>query len=88
MNLCPTCKGEKRPLAHVNPGPGRPHRWERLPCPTCKGAGEVDDEHLARIENGRQMRAERLARLEGLNEAAKRLGMTPAELSAIERGTV
>lgn len=86
MNACPHCRGEKGGVAHINTGPDRPHEWGWLPCSTCAGTGEVSDEHLARIERGNRVRAERLARDESLREAAKRMGITAAELSAIERG--
>ncbi|HZR35165.1 MAG TPA: helix-turn-helix transcriptional regulator [Nevskia sp.] len=46
----------------------------------------VDAEFPQRLAAGRAMRAERTARGESLYAAAQRLGMTSAQLSALENG--
>ena len=87
MDRCETCRGTgKVGPVHINRGE-QPHEWvETMPCDVCKGSGEVTAEHARRIALGRIARSERLSRDESLREAAKRLGISPAELSRIERG--
>gem|GEM_PF-3394527 len=89
MPTCPRCDGKKTSIAHVNTGPdAKKHRWEERQCDTCKGLGEITQEHEARIARGKEMRNTRVARGESLLDAAKRQGITPSQLSAIELGKV
>lgn len=83
--VCPTCSGRKEGICLVNRG-DQPHEWRMMPCPTCDGIGEIDEEYAARIEAGATMKAERLARGFGLSAEAKRLGVSPVHLCAIEHG--
>lgn len=86
---CPTCKGEKRSLAHLNTGlDSSKHRWEVIDCMTCQGTGQITPEHAKRIEEGKALRAKRLKSGELLYEAAARMGITPAQLSAMEQGRI
>lgn len=87
MHPCPRCDGSGFITAFVNRGPdiGK-HSVETLPCSTCSGVGSIDDETARRIADGKSMRDQRVARLETLRDAARRLGMTSSELSAIEQG--
>lgn len=82
---CPSKCENGRVFAHINRG-DKPHTWEWIACFTCKGAGKITPEHMERIAAGQKMREERLARDESLMEAARRMGITPAELSRRERG--
>lgn len=84
--ICPDCKGEKRVFAHVNRGDGGSSGFEWINCLRCKGAGEVPDEQAVWMLEGVKLRTERMARGLSLREEAKRLGISPVELSAIERG--
>lgn len=58
------------------------------PCDFCGGLGHVSLEKAEAWVTGRKMREERLARNESLREAAKRMGIKPSELSAIEHGKI
>ena len=58
----------------------------QLPCSQCRGSGELSDEQRSRIEDGRRRRDDRVARGLNLRDEARRLGITPAELSDIEWG--
>lgn len=84
---CPDCKGNKRVFAHVNSG-GKGCDFRHIACLRCKGTGAIPWEQLAWIEAGRKRRSERVARDVSLMEEAKRLGITSAQLSAIETGRV
>lgn len=84
--ICPDCKGEKRVFAHLNYGGERPGEFKHIDCFRCKGAGEVPDEQAQWIEEGKKRRAERVARDITLRDEARRLGISAADLSAIERG--
>lgn len=59
---------------------------EDIDCSTCGESGRVPADYAARVEAGQRMRAERVARRESLRDAAARLGITPAQLSAREMG--
>lgn len=86
-HTCPACRGAKGGLAHMNTGPdSSKHRWGHMDCLTCGGAGEVSAEHMKFIEDGAQVRKERMERGETLYEASRRLGMSSAELSGLETG--
>lgn len=82
---CPTCSGRKRGLVHLNRG-DKPHEFREMDCRTCAGTGAVSAEVALRIAKGEALRQARIARGEGLREAARRLGITAAELSAREQG--
>lgn len=89
MPACPACKGEKEVFVFADGHHEDGTAFSRnglMACFTCKGVGSISDEHAARIVAGKKLRDERVARREGLMEASTRLGMSPAELSAIETG--
>lgn len=84
---CPHCDGKGWVYAFLNNGPDyRTHTSGFVQCLTCQGMSAITTEHAERIETGERMRRERVERGESLNEAARRLGITPAQLSARERG--
>lgn len=86
---CPHCEGQKGAHCFINRGPDiRKHSVEWRDCLTCGGTGVIDRQRAALIEQGREMREARVARRESLLEASQRLGLSPAELSAIEHGRV
>lgn len=82
---CPHCDGKRQVYAFLNHGPDM-HASGFINCQACNGTGEVTQEHAARIASGEKARRERIERGESLNDAARRLGITPAQLSARERG--
>ena len=84
MITCPTCNGAKRNAALLCGG-GRCTQAV-LDCRTCGGTGEVTEEHAARIAEGERLRHDRIARRVSLREEAKRLGISPVELSHREQG--
>lgn len=84
---CPDCKGKKRVFAHVNRGE-KGCDFRHIDCSRCNGTGAIAKEQLVWIEAGRKRRSERVARDVSLMEEAKRLGITSAQLSAIETGRV
>ena len=83
--ICPGCKGARKVHAHLNYGSGR-GEWKDIDCFRCKGAGEVPDEQAVWILEGVKLRTERIALGRSLRDEAKRRGIPPADLSAIERG--
>lgn len=84
---CPHCNGERKVFAFLNNGPDyRTHTSMWIDCRTCLGKGVITREHADRIVAGSSMREQRVQRGESLREAAKRLGISAVELSAIERG--
>ena len=84
---CPHCDGKRQVYAFLNHGPDyRTHTSGYMNCQTCHATGEITQEHAARIASGEKARRERIERGESLNDAARRLGITPAQLSARERG--
>ncbi len=88
--LAITCKrcdgaGQIGPI-HVHKADGK-HEWrESMPCPDCDGTGQWSAERLELYERGQRHRDHRIMRGESLREAAKRLGISPAQLSAFEQG--
>lgn len=86
---CPHCDGKKQLFAFwdgIKPD-GSPFSGAGMrKCDTCDGLGVISLERNARIQEGKNRRAERLSRGLSLHEEATRLGMTAAELSAIEHG--
>ena len=84
---CPHCDGKRQVYAFLNHGPDyRTHTSGYVQCSTCQGMGAITTEHAERIKTGKRVQAERIERGESLNDAARRLGISPAELSARERG--
>ena len=84
---CPHCKCDGRGEAFINRGPDistLTKEWVR--CRTCNGDGVVSDERASFIAEGKAWRDARVARQETLLEMSRRLGIGPAEISAIECG--
>lgn len=90
---CPKCTGTRKTgPVHVNYGydktiGGCRGEWkDSMSCYFCGGSGQVPDDTPARIETGKAMRTEREQRGETLKEASLRMGISAAQLSAIETG--
>lgn len=87
MVTCPSCKGTKEVFTFENRGlDHRAHTSGMRPCKTCKGSGKITNEHMARIEKGRELRKDRLYRGMTFREEAARLEISVVELSRLERG--
>lgn len=89
--VCPACNGvpAKPALAHFNTGEDSAgHHWKEvtIPCGVCKETGKVSVAVANRFHEGRSHMKERVANGETLYHAARRLGVTPAQLSAYEHG--
>ncbi len=84
---CPTCKGKGEVFGHTNTGQDSSnHHWGSTTCHRCKGSGSVPDEMEQWIEEGKRAAAKRCASGETLFQKANRLGISCAELSAMESG--
>lgn len=82
---CPECSGRGHSAAFISAESG--HRFEpELRCDFCAGSGKITAEQAGWLVRGRQMRNARVERHESLREVAIRLGLTPAAMSAMERG--
>lgn len=89
METCPACKGAKEVFVFADGHHEDGTAFSRnglMACLTCKGAGSLTDEHVARIAAGKKLRDERVAQRRSLLEVATERGISPAELSAIEMG--
>lgn len=93
--ICPDCNGAgKTGPVHLNKGfneqSGRcDGEWrESISCMRCSGEGIVPDAMADWIANGLTMRSARRVAGESLSAAAKRMGITVPQLSAIEHGRV
>lgn len=86
---CLGCDGAGRLTAFVDGRDENGRRWggvQEVACPTCAGTGRISVEKADWIAKGRAHRTARVDRKESIFEAAKRLGITSAELSAMENG--
>ena len=87
MPTCPHCNGDGGHDCHINRGfDSSTHTFEWRRCETCEGDGVVSDERAKLIAEGKAWRDARVARMETLLEASRKLGIGPAELSALELG--
>ena len=84
---CPDCNGEREvDVYFVLRADGICHPHLRLSCIRCQATGQLPDEMAEWIEAGKKLRTDRLARNMTLRAEAKRLGVSPSELSAREQG--
>lgn len=85
--ICPSCKGKGTSFGHCNTGPdSSQHYWGDIKCLRCKGTGEVPDEMKQWIADGAAARQRRRDNGKTLLETANAMGVSPAELSAMENG--
>lgn len=85
MKQCPRCDGAKTHAAFVDGACGG-HYEPALRCDLCKGSEEVADEVYKWLQIGKRHRFARVDRLETIGQCADRMGVTAAELSAMEHG--
>ena len=78
---CPHCDGtgRSRGLAMVHFADGC--RIRRTACMTCKGWGTVPSDYAERERAAEALRLDRIGRNMSLREEAKRIGITPRDLS-------
>ena len=86
--ICPECNGERvRRVAF----PYTPNKCT-MPCTRCNETGEVPEEMLDWIENGKVLKAKRVAKRVAFCDVAKRLGDgslgVQRKLSKMERGVI
>lgn len=81
---CPGCDGSGKLMAFVD-GP-KFSGLRQVICSCCRGDGTISTEHADRIRKGKEMRDTRVAQRRSLREAARARGISPTELSRIERG--
>lgn len=84
MTKCPRCTGDGGYYAIVTRATGCAEEY--LTCDLCKGDGSISDEIVGWLKVGSEHRNARVARDESLRECAKRLGVSPALISAMETG--
>lgn len=82
--ICPRCTGDGgyHALVHRKDGCSE----EYLECFLCHGNGNISPEVAAWLEEGAAHRNARVARYESLLECARRLGVRPSLISAMETG--
>lgn len=83
-NKCPRCTGDGGYHALVTRAAGCMEEY--FQCHLCNGAGCISDEVAEWLRIGAAHRNNRVERDESLRECAKRLGVSPALLSAMETG--
>jgi len=71
---------------HINRGALGCEWVDRMDCQSCAGTGQWTAEQAVRFRDGQKARQERVERGETLREAARRLGVSAAALSAFEQG--
>ena len=82
---CPDCRGKGTIGAFVDTADDG---WydPTLQCSRCKGIGAVDPQQEEWMRVGGTHRTWRVAQHESIMECARRIGVTPAELSSMEHG--
>lgn len=85
MMICPDCNGRKQTMAHLNYA-NRSGEFKMIACHTCKGEGEITEEHARRIEQGERLREKRVAAGISIGELGRSLGIPPQELNRYEHG--
>jgi len=83
--ICPGCKGNKQACHQIAGTPvAGIFCWYR--CNRCAGTGVVTPELDAAWLQGQEARDHRIRRKESIRDAARRLGITVAELCDFENG--
>ncbi len=83
---CPACRGDGSFGAFVDREDGTGNFEPKVRCPRCDGAGQVPAIQLQWMERGAVCRKARAARGETLMELSQRIGLSPAQISAMEQG--
>lgn len=89
MIVCPDCKGKGKSFCHINTGlDSSMHEWGDVQCHRCKGVGNVPAEMTKWIEQGAEIKKQRVLSRVSLYQKSLQLGISSAELSSIESGKV
>lgn len=83
---CPHCDGFGANAAFIRHANGEGSYDPALRCDLCSGTGTVSRQTINWLSVGRTHRDARVGRGESVMECARRLGLTPAALSAMEHG--
>ena len=86
MAICQVCEGTGRVGPVFIDWRGGGEYRESMPCYGCRGSGEWSDARLAAHQRGQAMREARVAAGKSIREAAREMGVSPADLSKMERG--
>lgn len=81
LQHCPACDGNGGHGAFMSG-----YSLGFMPCGLCAASGHVTQEQIEQYREGQAFQKAREAREEGLRECAKRLGVSPTQLSRFERG--
>jgi DnaJ-class molecular chaperone len=81
---CPECSGAG--IVEIVWSGVSPNAADAAECPCCQGAGAISKTQALRYQIGRELRRDRVARGVSLQAEARRLGITPRELSDREWG--
>jgi hypothetical protein len=85
--ICANCNGTGKGNAHIHVNRGSyEHKWLRQICGQCRGSGKDKVRTDESIKAGISFRKERIARGERIFDTAARLGISCADVSAIDRG--
>lgn len=84
---CPDCAGQGQAFVFINRGPDiSAHSQEWVNCAFCSGRGMVPETLIEQRKAGREWFDRERRPGEMLIQMGRRLGMSPAELSAIRQG--
>lgn len=81
---CPECGGSG--IVEIVWRGISPNAADAAECSCCNGAGTISQTQALRYQIGREMRRSRVAQGVRLQDEARRLGITPRELSDKEWG--
>lgn len=85
MLTCSRCDGRRTTHAFID-GPTGGRFDPAFPCSLCHGTGEVTEQTAEWLAVGTAHRLDRVARQISIMACARKIGVTPAELSSMEHG--
>ena len=82
--ICPKCNGDKELRIAF------PHNPEKctLPCIQCNAKGEVPEEMMQWIKDGKILKDKRIAKKITLRNAVREIGEEVMKISEMERGVI
>ena len=79
---CPVCEGRRTRTVLACPGA----RLLQVGCDACHATGVVDDQYLTWHAQGKQCKTMRMDPYMDMRAVAEAMGITPTEVSRMERG--